>query len=45
MTAVVGLPTLRLIRVRIGHLDLARLGLGPGEWRILTRAEEQAVLA
>lgn len=31
MTAAVGLPTLRLVRVRIGPWDLA--GLQPGEWR------------
>ena len=42
MTAAVGLPTLRLIRVRIGRLSLASLALGPGEWRALTSAEETA---
>ena len=31
MTAVVGLPTLRLVRVRIGPWSLD--GLAPGEWR------------
>jgi len=31
MTAAVGLPTLRLIRVAIGPYALA--GLAPGEWR------------
>jgi 23S rRNA pseudouridine2457 synthase len=31
MTAAVGLPTLRLVRVRIGPWSLE--GLGPGEWR------------
>lgn len=31
MTAAVGLPTLRLVRVRIGPWDLE--GLAPGEWR------------
>jgi 23S rRNA pseudouridine2457 synthase len=31
MTARVGLPTLRLVRSRIGNIDLA--GLAPGEWR------------
>ena len=41
MTAVIGHPTLRLIRVRIGHL---RLGdLAAGRWRILT-AEEDALV-
>jgi 23S rRNA pseudouridine2457 synthase len=45
MTAAVGLPTLRLIRVRIGRLDLLDLGLAPGQWRALTRAETAAALA
>ncbi len=31
MTAAVGLPTLRLVRVRIGPWSIA--GLAPGEWR------------
>jgi len=31
MTAAVGLPTLRLIRVRVGRWELGRLD--PGEWR------------
>ncbi len=39
MTAAVGLPTLRLIRVRIGRLELAAFGLAPGKWRELTRQE------
>lgn len=33
MTAAVGLPTLRLIRVRIGEYELGELG--PGQWREL----------
>ena len=37
MTAAVGFPTLRLIRVGIGPLRLE--GLAPGEWRGLTPAE------
>ncbi len=37
MTAAVGLPTLRLIRVAIGPIELA--GLNPGEWRELTPNE------
>jgi 23S rRNA pseudouridine2457 synthase len=41
MTAAVGFPTLRLVRVRIASLSLA--GLQPGEWRDLT-AEEVAQL-
>jgi len=32
MTAAVGFPTLRLIRVAIGPLDLLALGLAPGQW-------------
>lgn len=38
MTAAVGLPTLRLIRVSIGPYELA--GLAPGEWREITPATE-----
>jgi len=37
MTAAVGFPTLRLVRVRIGELSLE--GLAPGQWRSLTSAE------
>ncbi|MCB2377769.1 pseudouridine synthase [Hymenobacter sp. BT635] len=37
MTAAVGFPTLRLIRVQIAHLPVA--GLAPGQWRELTEAE------
>lgn len=32
MTAAVGFPTLRLVRVGIGALDLFALGLAPGAW-------------
>ncbi|PLQ01413.1 pseudouridine synthase [Cupriavidus pauculus] len=32
MTAAVGFPTLRLIRVAIGNLSLPDLGLMPGQW-------------
>jgi pseudouridine synthase len=45
MTAAVGHPTLRLVRVAIGALRLLDLGLAPGECRELTRAEADAVLA
>ncbi len=42
MTAAVGLPTLRLLRVAIGPV---RLGdLAPGRWRALTRAELRSLL-
>lgn len=37
MTAAVGHPTLRLVRVAIGSLTLA--GLEPGQWRFLTATE------
>lgn len=37
MTAAVGHPTLRLVRVRIGALSLE--GLAPGRWRALTPSE------
>ncbi len=33
MTAAVGHPTLRLLRVRMGNVELS--GLGAGQWRIL----------
>jgi len=45
MTAAAGHPTLRLIRVRIGALSLAALGLPPGAWRELTAAESARVFA
>jgi 23S rRNA pseudouridine2457 synthase len=41
MTAAVGFPTLRLVRVAIGSLRLE--GLAPGEWRDLTPTEMQAI--
>jgi 23S rRNA pseudouridine2457 synthase len=43
MTAGVGHPTLRLIRVRIG--DLALGDLAAGKWRLLSPAERARVLA
>ncbi|ASC72374.1 Ribosomal large subunit pseudouridine synthase E [Halomicronema hongdechloris C2206] len=43
MTAAVGHPTLRLVRVAIAHLQLA--GLTPGEWRFLTDQEQASLLA
>lgn len=42
MTAAVGFPTLRLIRLRIGAFDLPA-GLKPGEWREVTAAERRLV--
>lgn len=45
MTAAVGHPTLRLLRMRIGRVTLATLDLldAPGAWRELTAAERAAV--
>ena len=42
MTAAIGHPTLRLIRVRIGNLKVP--DLLPGAWRELTPAERKLVL-
>ena len=41
MTAAIGHPTLRLVRVRIGHLWLG--DLPPGQWRELTTTEVKQV--
>jgi 23S rRNA pseudouridine2457 synthase len=43
MTAAVGHPTLRLLRVKIGALDLG--DLLPGAWRVLADAERALVFA
>jgi 23S rRNA pseudouridine2457 synthase len=43
MTAAIGNPTLRLIRVRIGAFELGELPAG--QWKRLSPAEETAVLA
>jgi 23S rRNA pseudouridine2457 synthase len=43
MTAAVGLPTLRLVRVAVGGVSLD--GLAPGDWRDLTPAEVRALRA
>lgn len=42
MTAAVGHPTLRLVRVRIGRFELA--DLVPGKWKMLSAPERQLVL-
>ena len=42
MTAAVGHPTLRLLRVRIGAFELG--SLAAGQWRELTTAERRLVL-
>lgn len=44
MTAAVGHPTLRLMRVRIGDWTLPRDELAPGAWRILRPDERAAAL-
>lgn len=44
MTAAVGHPTLRLVRVAIGRLDLFTLGIAPGEWRDLSHDELRLAL-
>jgi 23S rRNA pseudouridine2457 synthase len=43
MTAAIGHPTLRLIRMRIGQLVLGELK--PGEWRELAAVEREQVFA
>jgi len=43
MTAAIGHPTLRLLRVRIGRLCLA--DLPPGEWKVLDPAGRAQALA
>ena len=43
MTAAIGHPTLRLLRVRIGQFNLG--DLAPGRWHALSAAERAAVLA
>jgi len=43
MTAAVGHPTLRLLRVKIGQFELGLLA--PGEWRELTAGERRSVFA
>ena len=45
MTAAVGFPTLRLIRVAIGRLTVESLGLSPGQWRELGDEEPEIALA
>jgi 23S rRNA pseudouridine2457 synthase len=37
MTAAIGHPTLRLVRVRIGNFWLG--DLSPGQWRVLEKQE------
>ena len=43
MTAAVGHPTLRLVRVKIGALEIG--DLAPGKWRELSAAERARVFA
>jgi 23S rRNA pseudouridine2457 synthase len=44
MTAAVGHPTLRLLRVAIGHFHLPA-DLTPGQWRNLTTQERTSIFA
>ncbi|MCB1212389.1 MAG: pseudouridine synthase, partial [Verrucomicrobiales bacterium] len=44
MTAAIGLPTLRLLRVAIGQFQLSESGLAAGQWRELTPPEQQKLL-
>lgn len=41
MTAAIGFPTLRLVRVQIGHFQLG--SLEQGKWKVLTDEERRAV--
>jgi 23S rRNA pseudouridine2457 synthase len=41
MTAAVGLPTLRLVRFRVGPWSLD--GLAPGEWREAEPADRKSL--
>ena len=43
MTAAIGHPTLRLVRVRIGLFELG--ALRTGTWKILVKEERKLVLA
>ncbi len=43
MTAAVGHPTLRLVRIRIGRLELK--GIEPGTWRNLSELEESSLIS
>ena len=43
MTAAIGHPTLRLLRVRIGRFEVG--GLDPGKWQALSPAERALVIA
>jgi 23S rRNA pseudouridine2457 synthase len=43
MTAAIGHPTLRLLRVRIGNFWLS--DLAQGKWNVLTEAESKSVVA
>ena len=45
MTAAVGHPTLRLVRVAIGSLRFEELVLEPGAWKELSMSERQRLLA
>ncbi len=44
MTAAVGFPTLRLLRVKIGALELESLALSPGQWIELSPEQQTKVI-
>jgi 23S rRNA pseudouridine2457 synthase len=44
MTASVGFPTLRLLRVAIGHFNLPA-DLNPSQWRELTEPERTQIFS
>jgi 23S rRNA pseudouridine2457 synthase len=44
MTATIGHPTLRLIRIQIGRFQL-NSDLPPGHWTELTSAQRQLILS
>ncbi len=44
MTAAIGHPTLRLIRTRIGMLEISTLKLLPGSWKQLTPTERALIM-
>lgn len=44
MTAAIGHPTLRLVRVQVGQLRLADLDLQPGQWTELSATQRARVL-
>ena len=44
MTAAIGHPTLRLIRIQIGRLRIDDLGISPGAWSVLAESDRRLLL-